>query len=333
MPDTTMASSSRSDSESVRASGVTARSRARPWRPSPRSQSTMSGSRCEEPLSRRTVRNSVRARAKSPLRYATIPSASRAAGTRPARRTAVSACAIAASMSSASRWADTMTRCWATPSAFSFDNVRSCWWMERSSSLPVTPSGIEGSGSLGPLGVRRLAPRSRSRSSRPSRASRAPPWRSPSRPRPAGRGPVPRRGASPRGAPPARAGRSPKERRSPSPEDARPGPRAGRPDPPPREPSRPPPRPWSLSGTCSSPSSWRDPRAERQHTVAPRAVNAPRAHHAPGNAKGEGVWALPFWECLSGCVLLSHTVTSAVPSALKGLASGFGMGPGVSPSL
>lgn len=41
----------------------------------------------------------------------------------------------------------------------------------------------------------------------------------------------------------------------------------------------------------------------------------------------------PFLECLSGCVLLSHTVTSAVPSALKGLASGFGMEPGVSPSL
>src|SRR4051794_38534361 len=28
-----------------------------------------------------------------------------------------------------------------------------------------------------------------------------------------------------------------------------------------------------------------------------------------------------------------HPVTRAVPSALKGLASGFGMGPGVSPSL
>ncbi|MDT7582305.1 MAG: hypothetical protein QOK35_3616, partial [Pseudonocardiales bacterium] len=27
--------------------------------------------------------------------------------------------------------------------------------------------------------------------------------------------------------------------------------------------------------------------------------------------------------------LLSHTLTSAVPSALEGLASGFGMGPGV----
>jgi hypothetical protein len=33
---------------------------------------------------------------------------------------------------------------------------------------------------------------------------------------------------------------------------------------------------------------------------------------------------------MSGGVLLSHTVPRAVPSALKGLASGFGMEPGVS---
>ena len=37
-------------------------------------------------------------------------------------------------------------------------------------------------------------------------------------------------------------------------------------------------------------------------------------------------------ESMSGGVLLSHAVTRAVPSALKGLASGFGMDPGVSPS-
>jgi hypothetical protein len=36
---------------------------------------------------------------------------------------------------------------------------------------------------------------------------------------------------------------------------------------------------------------------------------------------------------MSGGVLLSHAVARAVPSALKGLASGFGMGPGVSLSL
>jgi hypothetical protein len=37
--------------------------------------------------------------------------------------------------------------------------------------------------------------------------------------------------------------------------------------------------------------------------------------------------------CVPGGVLLSHPVSRAVPSALKGLASGFGMGPGVSLSL
>ena len=36
---------------------------------------------------------------------------------------------------------------------------------------------------------------------------------------------------------------------------------------------------------------------------------------------------------VSGGVLLSHTLASAVPSALKGLASGFGMEPGVSLSV
>ena len=42
-----------------------------------------------------------------------------------------------------------------------------------------------------------------------------------------------------------------------------------------------------------------------------------------------------MWGCLllcvlSGGVLLSHVGYHAVPSALRGLASGFGMGPGVS---
>ncbi len=44
-------------------------------------------------------------------------------------------------------------------------------------------------------------------------------------------------------------------------------------------------------------------------------------------------WGGLFCGGLSGGVLLSHTVSRAVPSALRGLASGFGMGPGVSPSL
>ena len=38
----------------------------------------------------------------------------------------------------------------------------------------------------------------------------------------------------------------------------------------------------------------------------------------------------PLSQCMSGGVLLSHNLAVAVPSALKGLTSGFGMGPGVS---
>ena len=41
----------------------------------------------------------------------------------------------------------------------------------------------------------------------------------------------------------------------------------------------------------------------------------------------------PSSQVVSGDVLLSHAVARAVPSALRGLASGFGMGPGVSLSL
>ena len=36
---------------------------------------------------------------------------------------------------------------------------------------------------------------------------------------------------------------------------------------------------------------------------------------------------------MCGAVLLSREASLAVPSALRGLTSGFGMGPGVSPSL
>ena len=44
-------------------------------------------------------------------------------------------------------------------------------------------------------------------------------------------------------------------------------------------------------------------------------------------------WVALRIACVSGGVLLSHPVSGAVPSALGGLASGFGMGPGVSLSL
>jgi hypothetical protein len=49
--------------------------------------------------------------------------------------------------------------------------------------------------------------------------------------------------------------------------------------------------------------------------------------------KGTPACGVPFLGMVFGGVLLSHTLASAVPSALEGLASGFGMGPGVSPPL
>ena len=49
--------------------------------------------------------------------------------------------------------------------------------------------------------------------------------------------------------------------------------------------------------------------------------------------RGNQLVVAPFREIVSGDVLLSHTVSRAVPLALKGLASGFGMEPGVSLSL
>jgi hypothetical protein len=49
--------------------------------------------------------------------------------------------------------------------------------------------------------------------------------------------------------------------------------------------------------------------------------------------KAAGGWPAASVQGGSGDVLLSHAVARAVPSALRGLASGFGMGPGVSLSL
>jgi len=55
------------------------------------------------------------------------------------------------------------------------------------------------------------------------------------------------------------------------------------------------------------------------------------ARKPPGGGPGAWVW-VGVVGC-SGGVLLSHDLSVAVPSALEGLASGFGMGPGVSPPL
>ena len=53
----------------------------------------------------------------------------------------------------------------------------------------------------------------------------------------------------------------------------------------------------------------------------------------PGNAKYPPNQRFGGYFNKSGGVLVSHSVPAAVQSALKGLTSGFGMGPGVSLSL
>jgi hypothetical protein len=73
-------------------------------------------------------------------------------------------------------------------------------------------------------------------------------------------------------------------------------------------------------------------RGAREHSDRPtsdRRLPFPW-HNTEKGTSGRGPL---FLGMVSGGVLLSHTVAGAVPLALKGLASGFGMGPGVSPSL
>src|SRR3954468_13052761 len=53
----------------------------------------------------------------------------------------------------------------------------------------------------------------------------------------------------------------------------------------------------------------------------------------PEKTKGRPVIGAALGNVMSGDVLLSHDLPVAVPSALKGLTSGFGMEPGISPSL
>jgi hypothetical protein len=60
--------------------------------------------------------------------------------------------------------------------------------------------------------------------------------------------------------------------------------------------------------------------------------SAPTDLHVTQSNEGHPIGAALI-ERMSGSVLLSHKVPLAVPSALRGLASGFGMGPGVSLSL
>ena len=55
-----------------------------------------------------------------------------------------------------------------------------------------------------------------------------------------------------------------------------------------------------------------------------------RQERKVGKWERGAAWWRPLSQCMSGGVLLSHNLSVAVPSALKGLTSGFGMGPGVS---
>jgi hypothetical protein len=66
-------------------------------------------------------------------------------------------------------------------------------------------------------------------------------------------------------------------------------------------------------------------------TVA-RSTTVPHTKGPPGCGVG-APYLCVWWGVVFGGVLLSHTLAGAVPSALEGLASGFGMGPGVSPPL
>ena len=82
----------------------------------------------------------------------------------------------------------------------------------------------------------------------------------------------------------------------------------------------------------SSPRSRRPDCRERENILIGRHLIG--GCHSPGTTPKRGPRVeVPFLGMVSGGVLLSHTVAGAVPLALKGLASGFGMGPGVSPSL
>ena len=85
---------------------------------------------------------------------------------------------------------------------------------------------------------------------------------------------------------------------------------------------------------CSRPSLLAAGRRHRGYGAPSIDVNAATSvlgkrlktlNQSPTNFPAQG------W-CFGG-VLLSHTLAGAVPSALEGLASGFGMGPGVSPPL
>ena len=101
---------------------------------------------------------------------------------------------------------------------------------------------------------------------------------------------------------------------------------------------------------CANGSPWCDrPSSSRRELVAPSQLGPTPVDHVLGiktvavdcvmlqaegvvQSEAQGVQALGF-EKNPGSDLLSHTVTRAVPSAVEGLTSVFGMGTGVTPLL
>src|SRR5690606_20488646 len=79
--------------------------------------------------------------------------------------------------------------------------------------------------------------------------------------------------------------------------------------------------PWTQSIT-----THRQPHRP-PHGDAPNTLNDPEMQLRPPPV------GMASTQCKSGDVLLSHNLSVAVPSALSGLTSGFGMGPGVSLTL
>src|ERR1700754_2778589 len=99
--------------------------------------------------------------------------------------------------------------------------------------------------------------------------------------------------------------------------------------------------PQKTKPTNKTPSHKSNPTTGHQHPRQSRGPGdrqtrlargvGPGPHTTQRNAPARVIREQGRPKVTYGGVLLSHTLTNAVPSALEGLASGFGMGPGVSP--
>src|SRR5664280_158815 len=206
---------------------------------------------------------------------------------------------------SVSRNVATITRCCPTPTAFSLLRVRNWFLTDRSSSKPVTSSGIDGSGNLGLFGVSIDPPRWPSRS--------VPPRGPPSAPRSLPREPPAEEARSSRcGRPPPEPLPEPSRRSPPEPGPRRSPPRSGRPDEEPRRGS-------SCRGRRSGWSSDTGPgsiRCECRCQCCVQSFVSSPTRQSYGKRKRAPTGLFPVGalsRCMSGGVLLSHTVTSAVP--------------------